>query len=120
MVCDGPSKTGEDNRCNAYKRAVSSSDIDTIRTIGLLHFTIVVHDLIADAKFIQKCSAVGTRIPTSIIPLWNVAGIAGEDPHLVNPNNPGKTPIIMPSRWAAGSMRCGTPYCRATHRLECS
>jgi hypothetical protein len=26
-------------------------------------------------------------------------GIAGEDPHLVNPNNPGKTPIIMPSRW---------------------
>jgi hypothetical protein len=56
MVCDGPSKTAEDNRCNGYKRAVSSSDIDTIRTIGILHFTIVVHDHIADAKFIQKCS----------------------------------------------------------------
>ena len=80
MVCDGLSKTGEDNRCNAYKRAVSSSDIDTIRTIGLLHFTIVVHDLIADAKFIQKCSAVGTRIPTSIIPLWNVAALLAKIP----------------------------------------
>jgi hypothetical protein len=99
MVCDGPSKTGEDNRCNAYKRAVSSSDIDTIRTIGILHFTIVVHDHIADAKFIQKCSTVGTRIPTSIIPLWNVAALLAKTPHLVNPNNPGKTPIIMPSRW---------------------
>ena len=43
-------------------------DTDTIRTIGILHFTIGVHDHIADAKFIQKCSAVGTWARTSAIP----------------------------------------------------
>ena len=54
-------------------RAVSSSDTDTIRTIGILHFTIGIHDHIADAKFIHKCSAVGTWARTSAIPSCNVA-----------------------------------------------
>jgi hypothetical protein len=54
-------------------RAVSSSDTDTIKTIGILHFTTGVHDHIADAKFIQKCSAVGTWARTSAIPSCNVA-----------------------------------------------
>ena len=67
-------------------------DTDTIRTIGILHFTIGVHDHIADAKFIQKCSAVGTWARTSAIPSCNVAAAT--------------------SCWR----RSATPYCRATHR----
>jgi hypothetical protein len=95
MVCDGPSKTGEDadNRCNAYKRAVSSADIDTFRTIGILTRSYCRREVHSE---VLSCRHKDSNEHYSFM---ERGGIAGEDPHLVNPNNPGKTPIIMPSRW---------------------
>src|SRR5215475_982491 len=94
MVCDGPSKTGEDDdRCNACKPGQCRHLILTPSGLSeFLHFTIGVHDHIADARFIQKCSAVGTWARTSAIPSCDVAAAT--------------------SCWR----RSLTPYCRATHR----
>src|SRR6516162_6666125 len=93
MVCDGPSKTGEDDdRCNVCKPGQCRHLILTPSGLSESCISPSGYMTIADAKFIQKCSAVGTWARTSAIPSCNVAAAT--------------------SCWR----RSATPYCRATQR----
>src|ERR1700756_4101475 len=70
--------------------AVAASD--TIRTIGILHFTIGVRDHIAAAKFYSEvlgCKHMRSNERYSFMQCGSYFVLA-KIPHHVNPNNPGE------------------------------
>jgi len=71
--------------------AVSASD--TIRTIGILHFTIGVRDHIAAAKFYSEvlgCRHMRSSERYSFMQCGNNYFVLAKMPHHVNPNGPGE------------------------------
>src|SRR5262245_22626492 len=70
---------------------VSASD--TIRTIGILHFTIGVRDHIAAAKFYSEvlgCRHLRSNERYSFMECGGSYFVLAKIPHHVNPNNPGE------------------------------
>jgi len=70
--------------------AVSASD--TIRTTGILHFTIGVRDHIAAAKFYSEvlgCRHLRSNERYSFMECGGSYFVLARIPHHVNPNNPG-------------------------------
>ena len=62
---------------NAALATPQASASDTIKTTGILHFTIGVRDHIAAAKFIWECLAARTCARPSDTPSWSaVAAIS--------------------------------------------
>jgi catechol 2,3-dioxygenase-like lactoylglutathione lyase family enzyme len=73
------------------QRAVTASD--TIRTTGILHFTIGVRDHIAAAKFYSEllgCTIMRSNERYSFMECGGSYFVLAKIPHHVNPNNPGE------------------------------
>ena len=71
--------------------AVSATD--TIRTTGILHFTIGVRDHLAAAKFYSEvlgCKHVHTTRRYAFMECGGSYFVLAAIPHHVNPNNPGE------------------------------
>jgi catechol 2,3-dioxygenase-like lactoylglutathione lyase family enzyme len=71
--------------------AVAASE--TIRTIGILHFTIGVRDHIAAAKFYSEvlgCKHMRSNERYSFMQCGRSYFVLAKIPHHVNPNNPGE------------------------------
>ena len=66
---------------------------DTIRTTGILHFTIGVRDHIAAAKFYSEalgCRHMRSNERYSFMECGGSYFVLAKIPHHVNPNNPGE------------------------------
>jgi len=73
------------------KSQVSASD--TIRTIGILHFTIGVRDHIAAARFYHEllgCMILRTNERYAFMECGGCYFVLAKIPHHVNPNKPGE------------------------------
>jgi catechol 2,3-dioxygenase-like lactoylglutathione lyase family enzyme len=93
--------------------AVSPSD--TIRTIGILHFTIGVRDHIAAAKFYSEvlgCRHLRSNERYSFMECGGSYFVLAKIPHNVNPNNPGEDASSCLHGNAAG-IRSGAPIMKA-------
>src|SRR5262245_22253818 len=70
---------------------VSASD--TIRTTGILHFTIGVRDHMAAAKFYKEvlgCTQIRSSTPYSFMQCGGIHIVLAKMPNHVNPNPPGE------------------------------
>jgi len=76
--------------------AVAASKVaatDTIRTTGILHFTIGVRDHIASARFYNEvlgCKILRTNEGYAFMECGGSYFVLARIPHLVNPNRPGE------------------------------
>jgi catechol 2,3-dioxygenase-like lactoylglutathione lyase family enzyme len=78
---------------NAALATPGVSASDTIRTIGILHFTIGVRDHIAAAKFYSEvvgCRHLRSNERYSFMECGGSYFVLAKIPHHVNPNNPGE------------------------------